>query len=187
MINVSRNINKIVFFVTILLVVTGCQKKPALSSDNEINRWVLVYRNDASGNTVLGNKQELIEAVRKGFPVRIGFGIRRASDSTKSVEHVTNASFLTISNGEEVFAQIAPIIGQNPELESDSLNITFRQNIEWSMIVGTNGFSDRLSTDKLADTIISHRTRPTEVSWFVNFVQSENIAESPSLPLYAEE
>ncbi len=177
--------NRLVFFVAILLVVISCEKKSPLSTNNEINRWILVYRNDDNGKTIFGNKQKLIEAVRKGFPVRIGFGSRRSNDSTKSVEHVTDAHFLTISNGKEVFAQIKPIIGQRPELENNSLDITFRHNIEWSIIVGTNGFSDRLSVDNQADTIIGHRTRPTEVSWFVNSIQNKNMDKPQALPLYS--
>ena len=62
---------------------------------------------------------------------------------------------------------IQPIIEQNPKLKYDSLNITFRHNSEWSIIGGTNGFSDRLSVDNLTDIIVGHRTRPTEVSRFV--------------------
>lgn len=177
---------RIVFFVATLLALTSCKEKSLITTNTENGGWVLMYRNDDNGNSMFGDKDQLIEAVRNGLPVRIGFGSRGSTDSTKSIEHVTNAHFLTISNGKEVFAQIEPIIGQYPVLENDSLSITFRQNINWSIIVGTNGFSDRLSTDYLTDTIIGNRTRATEVSWFVRSSQNKNIDDFKTRPLYSE-
>jgi len=85
------------------------------------------------------------------------------------VEHFASAKFLTIANGKEVFAQIDPIIGQRPELDGDTLRINFRESSQWAIIVGTNGFSDRLNIDILKDSVVGHRNLPTKVSWFVEY------------------
>ncbi|MEN0048222.1 MAG: hypothetical protein AAF806_14265 [Bacteroidota bacterium] len=130
--------------------------------------WKIIYRNDKDGNTISGNKNDLLNAARRGYPIRIGFGSRRVSDTTKSVEHITDASFLTITNDNELFAQITPIIGQNPNLDQDSLGVVFRENLSWTIVVGTTGFSDRLMIDRFQDTVVGHRNLSTSVSWFVN-------------------
>ncbi|WP_400078119.1 hypothetical protein [Winogradskyella sp. R77965] len=93
--------------------------------------WQKVFQNDANGATVFGDKSKLINAVRSGYPISIGWG-------GGGVEHVTDANFLTIYEG-EVFAQIQTILGQNPIIENDSVKIKFREQNHWTMITGTNG------------------------------------------------
>ncbi|MEL6371605.1 MAG: hypothetical protein AAFY84_01200 [Pseudomonadota bacterium] len=95
-----------------------------------ISGWELVYANDAEGNEVEGNKDDLIRAVRDGQPVRVYFGGGR-------VEHVADAQFLTVFEG-EVFAQIEAIDAQRPMTEP--ARIEFRDpGQEWRAITGTNG------------------------------------------------
>lgn len=174
----------LIILTLIISLLSGCKKKPAKSEFNKFDGWTLYYRNDSEGRTVFGNKQELIDAARMGFPIRIGFGNRRLNDSTKSVEHIADATFLTITNSNELFAQIQPIIGQRPNFEGDSMKITFRENINWTILVGTNGFSDRLSIDRFTDTIIGHRIRPTEISWFVNLPKTNEHKIQDVKPLW---
>ncbi|TMM55966.1 hypothetical protein FEE95_15090 [Maribacter algarum] len=165
-------------------LILGCVQKSTEQSKDFRSGWELVFRSGKKGETLFGSKAKLIEAVRSGYSVRVGWGGRRQSDTTKSVEHVADAQFLTIANSNEVFAQIQPIIGQNPGLEKDTLDMVFRENLQWTLMVGTNGFSDRLTTERLQDTIQGHRSRPTEVSWFVEYpVKSKT--KGP-IPLWAK-
>lgn len=127
----------------------------------------MVYKNDANGKTVFGNKAKLLDAVRLGYPVRIGWGSNR-------VEHVADAHFLTIFDGQEVFAQIKPIIGQRPQANGDSLKIAFRANNEWLKMAGTNGYTTALMTDYLQDTIVGNNERYTATTWYVNYPANPN-------------
>lgn len=144
-------------FLALLLVISCNYNEPAPDS-----KWKLVYKNDKDGKTIFGAKEDLFKAIRGGKEIRIGWGGRR-------VEHFANAKFLTITLDKEAFAQIDPIIGQRPELDGDTLSIHFRENFQWAIMVGTNGFSDRLTIDVLKDSVVGHRDRPTEVSWFVQY------------------
>lgn len=173
-------------FVLIFTVVllSGCETKPEERGFDNYEGWKLLYRNDNEGKTIFGNKQDLIDAARMGYPIRIGFGSKRSNDTTKSVEHIANAAFLTVTNSNELFAQIQPIIGQKPDLDGDSLGINFRENIKWAILVGTNGFSDRLSIDRFKDTIAGHRNLPTEVSWFVDFPRKNDDYSQKVWPLW---
>ena len=86
------------FLAFAIVLLLGCEKKPEEHKADSSDSWQLLYRNDDEGNPVFGNKQELLDAARKGYPIRIGFGHRRLNDTTKSVEHVADAHFLTITN-----------------------------------------------------------------------------------------
>ncbi len=92
--------------------------------------WELVYANDADGNSLEGSKDELIEAVREGRPIRVYWRGRR-------VEHVVDSHFVTILSG-EVFVQTPTIRGQRPF--TDPARIELAENgAEWTGLFGTNG------------------------------------------------
>lgn len=165
------------------ILIWACAQPTTAPAGDSKQGWQLVFRNSKNGKIVFGSKERLVEAVRSGYSIRVGWGARRRNDTSKSVEHLAAAQFLTIANGKEVFAQIQPIIGQNPGLEKDTLDIVFRENLQWILMVGTNGFSDRLTTERLEDSISGHRSLPTEVSWFVDYPLEGNT--KTTTPLWA--
>jgi len=156
--------NRCLFSIlTILFLSSSCSLKVP---DSET--WQLVYRNDAEGETVFGDKSQLLDAVRSGLPIRVGFGGRSQTDTTRSVEHLADAQFLSILDGDEVFAQITQIVGQAPAREKDGTKIRFRTNNKWTAIRGTNGYSTGLMVDYMADTLSSIPVDSKRgTSWFV--------------------
>lgn len=152
------------FLLSVVLIFsTGC------NSDTESNEsWKLVYRHDADGNPLYGNKSELIVAVRNGLPIRLGFGGRSLTDTSRSVEHLADVQFLTILDNTEVFGQIAQIIGQAPAREEDGNKVRFRTHNTWTKIAGTNGYSVGLMVDYINDSIPNPPgDRKQGASWFV--------------------
>lgn len=112
-----------------LLIVTGCA---SMASPQKLAaaHWRLIYENNADGDALTGSKQELVEAVRQGQPVRIVTVGRR-------IEHAADAGFLSVFEG-EVFAQIEAIEAQRPTLNPTRMG--YRDpGTKWRMIVGTNG------------------------------------------------
>ena len=91
--------SKLLSSLTILLVISTALLSSCKQPSSAQLGWQLVYRNGPNGETLAGNKADLLEAVRNGYPIRMGWGIRRTSDTTKSVEHVADAIFMTIANG----------------------------------------------------------------------------------------
>lgn len=136
----------------------------------------MAYSNAYDGSTLFGNKEDLIDLIRQGSPLRIGFGGHRKNDTLISIEHFADAQFVTIANSNEVFAQITTIIGQAPKLDADPVSITFKESSEWSMIACTNGqistlgidyIIDSLSTTKIQNRSTSPNTHNRGFSWYV--------------------
>ena len=144
-------------YFILLCVLISCQSPTPTTSG-----WQLVYKNDVNGQALFGKKEQLLDVVRLGYPIRIGWGSNR-------VEHVAPADFLTIFDGQEVFAQIKPIIGQAPQVNGNSLKISFRTNNNWVKMASTNGFSAGLMTDYMQDTIVGGGERYTATTWYVNY------------------
>lgn len=154
------------FYIFLFAITLSACRSP----ESHVSEWRLVFRNDAEGNAVYGSKEKLINAVRNGLPVRIGFGGRSRVDSTRSVEHLADAQFLSIIDNEEVFAQITPIIGQAPGRDESGIKIRFRTNNKWTMIRGTNGYSTSMMIDYMSDTLVgAPRDGQRGASWFVNY------------------
>ncbi|MDT7832555.1 hypothetical protein RQM59_09200 [Flavobacteriaceae bacterium S356] len=156
-----------------LLFLSACQ-----TSGSSTSGWQKVFQNDASGNTLFGDKSTLIDAVRLGYPVRIGWGSSR-------VEHVADADFLTIFEGTEVFAQIRTIVGQAPRIDGDSLKIRFRTQNHWTKISGTNGYSTGFMTNYFQDSIVGGNVdRYTATTWYVLY--PSNASDIEARPLWRE-
>ena len=94
-----------------------CQGNPPLiNCEFRLPGWRLVYAVDSTGARLSGDKAVLLAAVRSGQPIRVGWGVAwKLPDGTAGgVEHVAEAAFLTIHQG-EVFAQMPPMLGQTPK------------------------------------------------------------------------
>jgi len=125
--------------------------------------WRLIYAVDSTGSPIFGEKAELVLAVRAGLPVRVGWGIAyRLSDGTRGgLEHVADAAFLTIHHG-EVFAQLAPILGQAPAAREPVITFRTEGDRLWYALLDTTG---RLHGHFTGSTE-SHTIR-TATHWYV--------------------
>lgn len=130
--------------------------------------WHLIYKNSHDGRSLYGSKTDLIDALRMGSPLRVGFGGRRLQDTTRSMEHIAEARLISITNGEDVFAQVSTNIGQTPDLDADTVTIIHKPQGQFNWIIGTNGTMSSLSVDFIIDSLhqasISHRG----FYWYVN-------------------
>ncbi|WP_350285859.1 hypothetical protein [uncultured Croceitalea sp.] len=166
---VMNTLKALFFLVSLAILICSCSVP-----NNSNGGWQKVFKNDENGKAIFGNKEQLIDAVRLGYPVRIGWGSSR-------VEHVANADFLTIFDG-EVFGQIKSIVGQAPTNEHGTPKIRFRAENNWTKISGTNGYSTAFMTNYLKDTIISGNVdRKNATTWYVYF--PAKVSEIKPLPL----
>ena len=146
----------------IFLLLVSCSSLAASAEE-----WRLILHVDKDGKTIEGDKGPLINTIRKGYPVRVGFAGR-------TVEHVTDAGFLTILNG-EVYAQIDSIITQQPSKEFSTLG--FRDvNKSWRAILSTKGTLTAIAT---GETSASEHQMAT--FWY-SLASKEN-AQSATKPL----
>ncbi|MCE7991106.1 MAG: hypothetical protein HEP71_03965 [Roseivirga sp.] len=128
-------------------------------------KWTRVYQNDREGKRVSGSIEQLMEAVREGLPVRIGWGSQRPGDPKRKVEHMADAKFLTIMSDETVFAQIDPIIGQTPKFDQQFIEL--KEGASWVLIAASNGKSDTMMTNTQTGEILGHRELALAIDWYV--------------------
>lgn len=156
---------------------------PAAAQDSA-NGWRLVFAVDSTGRPVSGSKSRLLDAVRAGHPVRVGWGLslRQPDGSAGGLEHVAPAAFLSIHRG-EVFAQLAPILGQVPSAREPA--IAFRTGEAaagdqlWYALLDTTGRLVGYFSGTPGST--AQRTVRVPTYWYVQGEPSEPVA-----PLYQQ-
>ncbi len=149
---------KVFFLITILLVALS-------SAAQDKSNWKLIYHNDKDGKTIEGKIENLVNAVRIGEKIRVYWSSQRKSDPTKKVEHFSDAKFLTILSDTIVFAQIDPIIGQTPNFDSQTIKL--KENLEWSLIAGSNGKCDTMMRNVITGEIVGHGQTNFAIKWYV--------------------
>lgn len=96
----------------------------------------IVLETDFDGNVVNGSKEKLIEEIRKGKPVRIGYQLDFNEDKVPDFDHWLDAEFITILKN-DVFTQIKNINLQVPKMDIPQIDI-IPNNTMWTAILGTN-------------------------------------------------
>ena len=97
----------------------------------------ILLKTDFDGKVIEGSLDALIEAVKSGESIRIGWQLDFNEDKVPDLEHWIDAKFLTIMNG-HVFNQIDPIYAQAPMAEIPQVEIS-NSPLKWTAIIGTNG------------------------------------------------
>lgn len=155
--------------ILLILLILSCCILSNCGIENQAQpTWHLVYKNSQKGETLYGSKQDLIDALRMGSPLRVGFGGSRVQDTTRSIEHIADAELITITNSEDVFAQVSTFIGQTPALEADTVTIKQKAQNKFNWIIGTNGTMSGLSIDYIIDSLHTPRITHRGFYWYVN-------------------
>lgn len=101
--------------------------------------WQLLYSVNKDG-TAQGDKQALIDAVRAGQEIRVGWGVfwQYKDGSEGGVEHVADSKFLTIFEG-DLYAQVDSILPQRPRPGQGEILLNSPNGERWTGMVNTKG------------------------------------------------
>jgi len=99
--------------------------------------YQIVVSTDFEGKVLSGSIDSLIQEIRKGKPVRVGWQLDFNKDHEPDFDHWVDAGFITILGG-HVFAQIETIYAQGPNIKTPQVEI-FPVSDQWTAVLGTNG------------------------------------------------
>lgn len=127
-------------------------------------QWRLAYHHDNEGNAIEGDKETLFGALRKGYPIRLAWGLRSAKDPAASTAHAMDPKLLSLTHDEHLFAQVPENIAQSFNLPSD-VRSADRPAI-WQGQIGTDGSFDAAWIDRATGETINHHRQRAKVAWF---------------------
>lgn len=129
-----------------------------------VSEWRFLFANGPQGEEVAGNRAALLAAVRRGSPLRVGWG-EAAADGSWSVEEFSNVGFTNIMAGRDLVVQLEPAMIQNDYL--DAKKATLRaEPLEWRAIMSTDGRFDAQMTDPATGKLFRTLRQRTRIHWY---------------------
>lgn len=128
--------------------------------------WVALYKHDGNGRALAGDKQALVDAVRRGENVRVSWGARHPRDSTRTVEHTALAVFTTVVDGAELFVQVAEHVAFADYWARDG-QAPGDPRITWAGVLGTTGTFNALWYDRARGAEMRRFPQRVTMTWFV--------------------
>lgn len=133
--------------------------------------WRPVYRSGRNGESLAGSKQALLDAIRAGLPIRIGWGLEFEIDGdTRSVEHVAVPDFLTVVNGTDVVAQLPEHIAQQSYV--DSAKSRFDDGaVLWRGLLSSTGQFDAIWVNRASGDVVRRMPQRAQLTWYIQGVE----------------
>ncbi|MEQ8362001.1 MAG: hypothetical protein RIF39_15995 [Cyclobacteriaceae bacterium] len=139
------------------------------SCGNDFNgqtKWKIVVKTDRDGNVTVGNKQDLINAIRSGNSVKIGWG---GKGEKHSIEHLGEPIWLAVLDEQEVVAHLDPQVLSITDWKGLSANYSDSTKLseEWRVVITTKGDFDAVWYDRVTNKQIQRRPQKHPITWFV--------------------
>lgn len=116
--------------------------------------YTIIAATDFDGHVTKGSIETLIEEIRKGKPVRVGYQLDFNKDKVADFDHWVEAEFITILGG-HVFTQISPIYIQGPNEAVPQVEI-YPVRDQWTALLGTNSkLLNRFIREDLPSTMLN--------------------------------
>lgn len=156
------------------------EESPLLVTTAKKENWQVVYKTDKTGAKLIGSKQNLIDAIRQGLDVKIGWGFK---GTAHSIEHVSTPIWLGVLDEKEVIAHLSPQVLSKTDWDnlSASYNDPSKLKEEWRVVISTNGAFDAVWYDKKTNEQIKRMPQQHPITWLVKGGIGKN---ATNLPLF---
>jgi hypothetical protein len=131
--------------------------------------WTAVYAHDENGVSTAGDINELLNGLRKGYAVKIGWSwTRTIADSTVTLEHFAEPVFVTIIQQKNVSAILDP----HPLLKS-YMDIS-KQEFDnpahtWQCILTTTGTFNAMVYSRSTGEIVKNWPQRQKMVWYLEY------------------
>ena len=153
----------------IVFFISGCSTFNFKQNSIETYGGQVVYKHDKGGNPISGNLETLINGIRSGYSVRVGWGWEKnIRGSQMKLEHVAEPVFLSIIQDNLVSAVIDP----HPLLENylNLENQSFRKEGEvWQSILTTNGSFNAMIFSRTTGELIKDWPQRQMMTWYLEY------------------
>ncbi|TAI47421.1 hypothetical protein [Flagellimonas allohymeniacidonis] len=154
----------------LVLLCLSCSPPP-----NANNEWRIVLKTDREGKVLKGSKQNLVNAVRNGADLKIGWGVKRED---LSIEHLASPIWLAILSEQEVMAHLDPQVLSG--INWGDLNASYKDSTllhkEWRVVLTTKGDFDAIWYDRKVDSVIRRWPQKHSMTWFAKGDSKETLS-----------
>ena len=148
---------KKLLFISAIALLFSCQQQHS--------NYQVVYKSDKEGNTLQGSKAALINSIRGGADIKIGWG---SQGKTHRIEHLSEPIWIAVLDETEVTAQLDPQVLAKThweELTASYADSTLL-NQEWRVVITTKGEFDAVWYDSHHGKLIKRIPQNHPMTWF---------------------
>ena len=135
--------------------------------------WTVAYKNDKEGNTLMGSKEKLIDAIRSGGSVKIGWGTQ---GKNHTIEHLSEPIWIAVLDEKEVLAHLDPQVLSGVDWQGLTANYadsTLLQSV-WRVVLTTKGEFDAVWIDRNDHTVIKRWPQNHTMTWFIKDIDPKS-------------
>jgi hypothetical protein len=141
-------------------------------------QWRLVYRHDADGRPLEGAKPALLDAIRRGAPIRVAWGFAQtAATGAIALEHAADPVFVSVT-GDDVFVQLPEHIAQTSYARADGARFD-QASVMWRGLMGSNGVFDAVYVDRASGREVRRLPQRAGLAWFAELPSRECAVQAP--------
>ncbi|MGH7572607.1 MAG: hypothetical protein ACREMK_12300 [Gemmatimonadota bacterium] len=126
--------------------------------------WRLVYQHDQNGNPLTGSVEDLVNAMKRGSPIRVSWGGTVSADS--SWIEFAEPVFTTVMNDNAVVVQFPLSFIQTDYVEPDAAFLDTDPPTGWRALMSTNGNYHQFHYDLRTGEVSRIMFARTQASWF---------------------
>ncbi|MEO9869128.1 hypothetical protein [Ekhidna sp.] len=154
----AKNLTNFVI-LSFLIILISC-------SYTERDSWELVLKTRKDGSIISGSKKILIEKLRSGSDLKLGWGWK---NNGKSLEHFANPTWVGILNEKEVYAYLDPQVLSG--IDWNNLNASYADSTlvgkEWRVVINTDGSFDAVWIDRNSNQTHKRVLQNHVMTWWV--------------------
>jgi hypothetical protein len=160
--------NKTALIILVLLTlarVGHAQRKPIEVKTG----WTSVYAHDEKGNHTSGSMDELMNGLRKGYSLKIGWSwTRQLGDSTVTLEHFAEPIFVTIIQQKHVSAIINPHPLLKNYIDRSKQEFDNPANL-WQCVLTTEGKFNAMVYNRTTGEIVKDWPQRHKMVWYLEY------------------
>lgn len=156
-----RMIHLLSFLACLVAVVPAYAASDAACT---VSAWRWLFTSGPHGEDAGGDRQHLIDALRRGSPLRVGWGEADA-DGKWSVEELSDTTFVNIMAGKDIVAQLQPALIQNNYTDATVADIK-APLLDWHAVASTDGRFAATMTDRRSGEVVRHLVQRTHFHWY---------------------
>ncbi|MFW6083683.1 MAG: hypothetical protein ACODAA_00530 [Gemmatimonadota bacterium] len=143
------------------LVLAGCSGQEAAPAPPT---WQLVYQHDEDGNPLAGKAEDLVDAMKRGSPIRVSWGGTVEDDTTWI--HFAEPDFTAVMGDTAVVAQFPPSLIQTNYVDARKAFLQTDPPTEWRALMATTGNYHQFHRDLETGEVTRIMHARTQMSWF---------------------
>ncbi len=132
-----------------------------------VRSWKVAYRTDIDGKSTDGSPQKVLNALRSGGQIRVGWGFsKQHNGSDLKIEHAVTPVFITAINERHFVAQLPEHIAQKSYADINQAKFE-TANVMWRGLLTSQGDFDAIWVDRSTGQEMRRFPQRAAVTWFV--------------------